>query len=71
MKNSNLGDSFVDGEAREPESSMMGRTTSSMAPRRRDFDALISWLSTFPRMEGDCSDYGDMDAILKNEAFAT
>lgn len=57
-----------DGEATKQatDSVMMEGSLSS----RRDFDALMSWLSTFPRMEGLCDGHSDVDVLSRDEDFA-
>jgi len=61
------GVSAVDGKT-QPAESGMGTPLLSL---ERDFDALMSWLSTFPRMGGLSDEYSDMEAVLNDETFTT
>ena len=60
----------VDREVMETsESRVVEIASTSMSPKR-DFDALISWLSTFPQMMGHSYDCSNIEAVLNDDAFA-
>ena len=60
----------VGGQAQETSKSTAGSAMPSLSPTRRDFDALVSWLGTFPFLQGKRHDFSDLGGILHDETFA-
>lgn len=60
----------VDGQANETKSTVGMAVTPLMSPTRRDFDALVSWLGTFPLLQGRCYNFSNVEDVLNDEAFA-